>query len=101
MIILKKNNNKKQKNNNQDFNLSVFLENTFLEKLQEGQITPPPPSHFRVNATSFLVISQNYPSLDVSTKILHKENSIFCAVKVGLRECYTTRWNENHVRIYK
>ena len=60
---IKKNNNKKQKKNNQDFTLSVFLENTFLEKLQEGQITPPPPSHFRVNATSFLVISQNYPSL--------------------------------------
>ena len=62
MIILKKN-NKKQKNNNQNFTLSVFLENTFLEKLQEGKITPPPPSHFRVNATSFLAISQNYPSL--------------------------------------
>ena len=60
MIILKK---KKKKSNNQDFTLSVFLEKTFLEKLQEGQITPPPASHFRVNATSFLAISQNYPSL--------------------------------------
>ena len=53
----------KTKNNNQNFTLSVFLENTFLEKLQEAKITPPPPSHFRVNATSFLAISQNYPSL--------------------------------------